>query len=135
MRTTYINTLGSLAEGLEVTAEFDFGALVGAEPGAWTVDVTATHYFTREQELASGKIPIRNVAKFKVNFSAGYSGERIAVRLNGRNVQEMFDTDFSRGRIFTGGAGGRYEYPDFLVFDLYARWSLTPQASALAAGR
>lgn len=39
----------------------------------------------------------------------------------------MFDTDFSRGRIFTGGAGGTYEYPDFLVFDLYARWNLAPE--------
>lgn len=124
--TTYINTLGSLAEGLEATAQFDFGALGGARPGSWTGDVTATHYFTREQELATGSIPIRNVAKFKVNFSGGYSGERVAVRLNGRHVQEMFDTDFSRGRIFTGGAGGRYEYPDFLVFDLYARWDLAP---------
>ena len=125
--TTYINTLGSLAEGLEATAQFDLGALAGAQPGSWTGDVTATRYFTREQEVASGTIPIRNVARFKVNFSLGYGGERFGVRLNGRHVNEMFDTDFSRGRIFTGGAGGTYEYPDFVVFDLYARWNPAPE--------
>ncbi len=125
--STYINTLGSLAEGLEATAQFDFGALGGAQPGSWTGDVTATRYFTREQEVTSGTIPIRNVARFKVNFSFGYGDERFGVRLNGRHVNEMFDTDFSRGRIFTGGAGGTYEYPDFLVFDLYARWNLAPE--------
>ena len=125
--TTYINTLGSLAEGLEATAQFDLGALAGAQPGSWTGDVTATRYFTREQEVASGTIPIRNVARFKVNFSFGYGGERFGVRLNGRHVNEMFDTDFSRGRIFTGGAGGTYEYPDFVVFDLYARWNPAPE--------
>ena len=125
--TTYVNALGSLAEGLEATAQFDLGALGGAQPGAWTGDVTATHYFTREFELASGTRPVRNVAKFKVNFSFGYADERFGVRLNGRHVNGMFDNDWSRGGIFAGRRGGTWEYPDFLVFDLYARWNLAPE--------
>lgn len=122
--TTYLNAQGSTAEGLEVQAGFDLGAMLGAPADRWNASLSATHYFTREQELASGIEPLRNVAKRKVNFSFGYERERFGVRLSGRRFEGLWDSDFSVGRLFTDGRGGDYQYPGFLVYDATAHWSI-----------
>ncbi len=123
--TTFENASGSTAEGLESQAWFDFGGLLGGREGVWLADSSLTYYFTREEELSAGPSTIRNVAEFKINFGVGYDDGVYSARLSGRHVQGAEDRDFSAGRIFTNGAGGQFQYPDFTVLDFTAGWQIT----------
>ncbi len=129
--TSYENASGSTAEGLEAQGQFDIGGLFGGRERVWEADGSLTYYFTREEELSTGPSTIRNVAEFKVNFGFGYDDGVYSARLGGRHVQGMEDRDFSAGRVFTNGAGGTFEYPDFLVFDLTAGWRINDASQLL----
>lgn len=125
--TTYVNASSALAQGLEGTLQGDLSGWIGLQPGVFTVSSTATYYFDREQELPSGTAPLRNVARFKVNGSVDYDDGRFGVRLTARHANGMIDRDFSVGRIFTGGTGGAFVYPDVTILDVDFRYYLTPQ--------
>ncbi|RYG38361.1 MAG: TonB-dependent receptor [Burkholderiales bacterium] len=120
--TSYENAMGSRAEGIEAEANVDIGALFGASRHRWTVNSSATYYLTRDEEVSTGVRTINNVARFKLNGSIGYDDGVFAMRAGGRHVEGMEDNDFSSGRYFTNGAGGQYEYPSFLVYDITGRW-------------
>ncbi len=122
--TSYENAAGSTAEGLEAQGQFDLGGLFGGREGVWQADTTLTYYFTREEELSTGPSTIRNVAKFKANFGLGFDDGVFSARIGGRHVSGMEDQDFSAGRVFTNGAGGTFEYPEFVVFDITAGWQI-----------
>lgn len=125
--TTYVNARASLAQGFEAILRADFGQWWGAAPGEWTFNTTATYYTDREQELPSGTELVRNVARFKINNAVRYDSGAVSVGLSHRYTRGQVDRDFSANRVFTDGAGGAFEYPDFIVWDFYMQWRPRPQ--------
>lgn len=125
--STFVNARESLAQGYEGVVRADFGQLWQAAPRVWTFTTTATYYTDREQELPTGTALVRNVARFKINNALRYDSGRIAVGINNRYVRGQIDRDFSANLVFTDGAGGTFEYPNFIVWDLDARWRPLPQ--------
>jgi len=122
--TTYENAFGSKSEGLEVSMRFDPIGLLTGQSSALSADLSFTHFFTREEELATGLSTLRNVAKTRANFGLGYDDGVRMLRIGGRYVEGVQDNDFSVARYFTNGAGGLYEYDSFAVFDLSGSWKL-----------
>ena len=126
--STYVNASDASATGWELTLQGDPGLLLGGEGGAWLWEATSTYYTERTQNLPAGVSPLRNVARMKFNTSLGYTNGPASVRLSARHVNGMIDQDFSARRIFTNGAGGVFEYPEFTVFDVFASWSFNDQS-------
>jgi outer membrane receptor protein involved in Fe transport len=125
--STFVNARESLAQGYEATLQADIGPLWGAKPRAWTFNATATYYTDREQELPTGTELVRNVARLKINAALRYDSDKFSAGVNNRHVRGRVDRDFSTDRVFTGGKGGAFEYPDFSVWDLDVRWRPWPR--------
>lgn len=123
--TTSVNASSSLAQGYEAVLQADVGALWGASPRAWTLEQSATYYTNREQLLPTGPSPLRNVARLKLNTSLAFDGARWGIRIASRYNKGAIDQDFSLARVFTNGAGGLFEYPSFVLWDIDARWRVT----------
>lgn len=130
--TSYENADSSTAEGVEAQGRFDLGGLLGGTPNVFQADFSLTHYFARREELSTGPSTIRNVAKTKINFGAGYDDGTYSLRAGGRHVAGAEDRDFSARRIFTGGAGGQFVYPSFVVYDLVAGYDFDANHGLLA---
>lgn len=120
--TTFVNARSSLAQGYEATLQADLGHWWSAAPRVWMFNTTATYYTDREQELPTGTELVRNVARFKINNAIRYDNGSVSIGVNNRYTRGQVDRDFSANRIFTNGAGGSFEYPNFIVWDADARW-------------
>lgn len=112
----WVNASTAKAEGFEAELFADLGSF--GVPGRWSLDGSATYYTKRTQNLPAGQSLLRNVAKFKANAAIIYAYDRYTLRLSGRHVDGMIDTDNSAGLYFTGGKGGVYEYPRFFIADV-----------------
>lgn len=73
----------------------------------------------REQNLAAGTSVIRNVADIKFNAGVTWQRGPWRVRLGARYVHGMWDNDYSTNLVYTGGKGGIFQYPAFVVWDAY----------------
>ena len=126
--TSYINADRSRMEGIEGQFALDAGAALGGASDRVTLNGSVTHLFKAEDITDGTTSPIRNVADWKAVGSLTLSNGRtlfgtVTVRFNGDRI----DTDYSQGRIFTGGAGGNFTLDRFTTVDLSARWQPTPK--------
>lgn len=112
--TTYENSLGGEAEGLETMFSFDLGA-----PLHWNrtlaLYLNATNIFKSEEEQPDGTVKdTHNVAKHTYNYGIRYVDGPFETKLHVRDQGKMKDTDWN--------AAGypEIEYPTFTVVDLVA---------------
>lgn len=112
----WVNASTAKAEGFEAEFFADLGSI--AVPGTWSVESSATYYTKRTQNLPAGQSLLRNVARFKVNAAIAWAYAGYTLRVSGRHVDGMVDTDNSVGLYFTGGKGGVFEYPRFFIADV-----------------
>ena len=110
----WVNASTAKAEGFEGEFFADLGGI--GLPGA-SIDGSATYYTKRTQDLPAGRSLLRNVARFKANIAVAYAIDRYTLRLSGRHVDGMVDTDNSAKLYFTEGKGGVFKYPSFFVAD------------------
>lgn len=117
------NGLGAHISGLDLEVEQRVGARVG-------VFGNSTHYFTREERLASGGTQdILNVARNTIRAGVDLDLGRVSARLSGRYVQGRKDNDFNAPGFPIIG------YMDFTVFDATVTYRLAPKhAIELAVG-
>ena len=125
--TTYINAATADQSGLEGELIADLGQLMGGTPRVWRLSTLFTHMIDRSEEVATGPAVIRNVARFKIVGALSYDQPQWFSRMGVRYVRGMYDQDNSVGRIFTGGLGGVFEYPSFIVWDVSGGYRFTPQ--------
>jgi vitamin B12 transporter len=112
--TTYENSLGGQAEGLESTLSLDFGALLNWNRSL-VLFVNATNIFKSEEEQPDGTMKdTHNVAEYTYNYGVRYGDRLLDAKLHVRNQGPMKDTDWN--------AAGypEIEYPSFTVVDLVA---------------
>lgn len=112
--TTYENSLGGEAEGLESALSFDFGTLFNWNRSL-ALFVNATNIFESEEEQPDGKMKdTHNVAEYTYNYGVRYEDGLLDAKLHARNQGPMKDTDWN--------AAGypEIEYPSFTVVDLVA---------------
>jgi vitamin B12 transporter len=108
---SYANALGADIRGIEVDVERRLTPRVG-------VFSSATHFFERTQELATGTQNMLNVAKNTVRLGVDVDMGRLSARLFARYVQGRQDNDFNL-------AGSPIvDYPAFCVVDLAATYRL-----------
>lgn len=112
--TTYENSLGGEAEGLESMFSFDLGA-----PLHWNrtlaLYLNAANIFKSEEEQPDGTMKdTHNVAKYTYNYGIRYVDGLFESKLHVRNQSKIKDTDWH--------AAGypEIEYPAFTVIDLVA---------------
>ncbi len=121
--SAWVNASTATASGFEATLEGDLGRLWSAPARTWVATTSATYFDRREQVLPAGPSPIRNVARTKINVALAYDDHRhFRARVVARHVRGMIDQDNSRPLVFTGGKGGLFTYPSFVVWDLDAGW-------------
>ena len=124
-RTAWINASTARASGFEAALDGDLGHLWAAPARVWVGTVSATYYDKRDQVLLAGPSPIRNIARAKINVALAYEDHRrFHARVLARHVRGMIDQDFSKLLLFTGGKGGNFVYPSFVVWDLDAGWKI-----------
>jgi vitamin B12 transporter len=121
--SSWVNASSARASGVEASLEGDLGRLWSAPARTWVATTSATYFDRREQVLPAGPSPIRNVARTKINLALAYDDHvRFRARVVARHVRGMIDQDNSRPLVFTGGKGGLFTYPSFVVWDLDAGW-------------
>jgi vitamin B12 transporter len=109
---TYVNSLGAEIQGLEGSADWDLGAILG-----WNRTVAlyfnSTNIFKAEEEVSAGTYQdIHNVADYTYNYGIRYEDEVFDGKFHFRTVGPMRDTDW------TAMGYPEIEYPEFTVADL-----------------
>lgn len=121
--SAWVNASTATASGFEAMLEGDLGRLWSAPMRTWVATTSATYFDRRDQALPAGPSPLRNIARAKINVALAYDDHRhFHARVVARHVRGMIDQDNSRLLIFTGGKGGLFTYPSFVVWDLDAGW-------------
>jgi outer membrane receptor protein involved in Fe transport len=121
--SAWVNASTATASGFEATLEGDLGRLWSAPARTWVATASGTYFDRRDQVLPAGLSPLRNVARAKINLAVAYDDHRhFRTRVVARHVRGMIDQDNSRLLVFTGGKGGLFTYPSFVVWDLDAGW-------------
>ncbi|MFY9271362.1 MAG: TonB-dependent receptor [Candidatus Manganitrophaceae bacterium] len=130
--TLRVNAVDADISGLE--AAWTLGpAPLAKLPGMWALSGGLTWTIEADEELPAptGRTPLLNVSKIKSNMGLTWSRDsQFNLHLNARYRGERPVRDFSKGLMFTGGKGGIYDQPSFLVVDIVARYAVT-QRSAL----
>jgi len=126
--TVWVNASTATASGLEAVLESDLGRFWSAPARTWVATASSTWFDEREQVLPAGPAPIRNIARTKLNLTLAYDDHRrFRARVVARHVRGLIDQDNSRLLIFTGGRGGLFTYPGFVVWDADIGWRLRPR--------
>lgn len=130
--TTFVNASTAKSTGLELTLATDLGRLWSAPAGRWRLTSGYTRLYTREQTLPAGKSILRSVAKEKLNTAVIYTASSFSARLSARYVRGVWDTDNSKLFVFTGGRGGLFEFPSFVVWDAHVAWRVAKNQDVIA---
>jgi vitamin B12 transporter len=115
------NGLDAHIAGLDLEAEHRINGHIG-------LFLNATHYFTRQERLASGaEQDILNVALNTVRAGVDLDRGRLSTRISGRYVQGRRDNDFNAPGFPI------IDYANFTVVDATASYRLARQHSAVVA--
>lgn len=125
--TTYVNAATADQSGVELELAADLGRLARAKANVWRLTLSGTRMLDRVEHLTTGDAVIRNVARLKLVGALSYEQPRWFARVGARYVDGMNDTDNSTGLIFTGGKGGIFEFPSFVVWDVNLGWRPAPR--------
>ncbi len=121
--TRYFNANQSRIRGMELTASYDFGALVDYRYSVRLfTNLTRTFRaedITLEADGSERATDIPNVATANVNYGVEYANNRdFSLRLTGRYSGRRWDTDFSEPRR------PLVYYPEFMTLDLAASYRM-----------
>lgn len=125
--SSYINAATADQSGIEGDLIADIGQLLGSKARVWRLTTSFTRMIDRTENLRTGPALIRNVARLRVVGALSYDQPKWFARVAARYVRGMHDQDNSVGRIFTGGKGGIFEYPSFVVWDISGGYRFTPK--------
>ena len=114
---TYVNADSQEMQGVELTGTFDLGKALGTKAGIWTTRANWTYIDKAETYYEDEVTPVKNIAKWKGNFSLNYNDIKLWSRLSARYNGHRWDIDYTYDDYY---GGDWYEFEDYWVFD----WSI-----------